>query len=90
MLSHQVFNQERTHDLFYGPRLFGSNSIDFPIFEKNTPKKAFAFVPDETKTFFVTNYPELVKFNGEKIKKAEIKSGDRILIGNTTLKLTLK
>ena len=78
------------HCLYYGPRFFGSASVDFPLFEKQAPKKAFVFIPGEMETFFVTDHPEIVRFNGKKIQKSKISSGDKILIGNTILKLTLK
>lgn len=76
--------------LSYGPRFFGSNSVDLPVLDKDSPKKAFALVPDKMETFFITNHPEIVHFNEEKIKKTKIKTGDQILIGNTILELTLK
>ena len=79
----------RRHYLSYGPRFFGSHSVDFPIFEKQAPKKAFVLVPSETKTSFVTNHPSIVRLNGKKIKKAGVKNGDKILIGDTVLKIKL-
>ena len=78
------------HYLSYGPRFFGSHSVDFPIFEKNAPKKAFAFVPDKSDILFVTSYPQFVQLNGKKVKKSSIKDGDQILMGNTILKINLK
>ena len=78
------------HYLTYGPRFFGCNSVDFPIFEKKAPKKAFALVPDKSDTFFVTSEPLLVQFNEQKTKRVRIQSGDKISIGNTILKINLK
>lgn len=80
----------RKHYISYGPRFFGSHSVDFPLFEKKAPKKAFALVPDKMKTFFVTSHPSLVRLNEKKIKKASIKDGDKILIGNTILQIGLE
>lgn len=78
------------HYLSYGPRFFGAHSVDLPILEKEAPKKAFAFMPDGSGTFFVTDHPKIVHFNGQEIKKTKIKTGDKILIKDTVLKLTLK
>lgn len=75
--------------LFYGPRFCGSASVDIPILEQEAPKRAFALIPDRMETLFVTKYPDVVKFNGMNIKKIKIKSGDRIIVGKTHLKLTL-
>ncbi len=76
--------------LSYGPRFIGSAFVDIPIFEKEAPKKAFAFVPYKTETFFVTEHPEIIKFNGKKIKKTTINDGDTVLMGSTNLQLNLK
>ena len=76
--------------LSYGPRFLGSAFVDIPIFEKEAPKKAFAFVPDKTETFFMTDHPEIIKFNGQNIKKTTIDDGDTILVGTTNLQLNLK
>ena len=78
------------HYLSYGPRFFGSRSVDFPVFEKKAPEKAFALVPGKANTLFVTNHPSVVHLNGKKIKKAHIKSGNKISIGSTILKIILK
>ena len=78
------------HYLSYGPRFFGSCSVDFPVFEKKAPEKAFALVPGKVNTFFITSHPSVVQLNRKKIKKANIKNGDRILIGSTILKVILK
>lgn len=80
----------KKHHLTYGPRFFGSRSVDFPLFEKKAPDKAFALVPEKLDTFFVTSQESVVRLNGKKIKKAVIKSGDRILIGNSILQIHLK
>ena len=78
------------YHLFYGPRFFGANSVDFPIFEKTAPREAFSIIPEDLKSFFITQEPELVRFNEEAIEKSQIKNGDKVFIGSTSLEFTLK
>ena len=74
----------------YGPRFFGSHSVDFPIFEKKSPNKAFALVPNKQNILFITEHKDIVRLNDKKIREASIKNGDRILIENSILKINLK
>lgn len=76
--------------LSYGPRFFGSESVDFPLFERSAPKKSFAVVPENETACFVTKEPEIVCFNGKKIKKSPIQDGDYVVIGDTKLKFFFK
>lgn len=76
--------------LSYGPRFFGSESVDFPLFEKTAPKKSFAIIPEESGPYFVTKEPELVCFNGEQVKKHKIQNGDKVVIGETQLQIFFK
>ena len=74
----------------YGPRFFGSESVDFPLFERSAPKKSFVVLPENNQARFVTKEPEIVCFNGKKIKKSLIQDGDYIVIGDTKLKFLFK
>lgn len=74
----------------YGPRFFGSNSVDFPIFENKAPKTAFTLVPNKAKTFFITKHPTLVRLNGKKINKASIQNKDKISIEGSMLQIIMK
>ena len=80
----------QSYYLSYGPRFFGSESVDFPLFEKTAPKKSFVITPEESGPYFITKEPELVCFNGEQIKKCKIKNGDKVLIGETQLQIFFK
>ncbi len=81
----------QTGQLFYGPRVFGSRSLDFPIFEKKAPAKAFALIPGpKGSAFFATKHPATVQLNGKKVKKAKIKDGDKISVRGSTLKINIK
>ena len=80
----------QSYYLSYGPRFFGSESVDFPLFEKTAPKQSFTIVPAESSSYFVTKEPELVCFNGQPIKKCKIKEGDKVRIGETQLEIFFK
>ena len=73
--------------LFYGPRVFGSASPDLPIFEKEAPDKAFAFVPSKKDIFFITDFPDLVFLNGKEIARSPLKDGDKISVGRAVLEI---
>jgi len=79
----------RRYQVSYGPRFFGSHSVDFPIFEKKSPKKAFILTSKNEKIIFKTEHPSNVRLNEKKLSQAEIKNGDKISIGDTTLKVTI-
>lgn len=76
--------------LSYGPRFFGSHSIDCHLFEETAPDKAFALIPKAQSAIFVTHYPSAVRFNGKNVEKVKIKTGDRISIGKTILEIRCK
>ena len=78
------------YSLFYGPRVFGSSSVDLPIFEREAPGKAFALVPGEKEVFFVTDFPDQVRLNGKETAKSALKDGDRVSVGKAVLEIRFK
>ncbi|MCY4321219.1 MAG: FHA domain-containing protein [Bdellovibrionaceae bacterium] len=78
------------YQLSYGPRFFGRQSVDCPIFDKKSPAKCFTLVPEDKDIIFITKHPDTVQLNKESIRKAVIKNGDQILIGDSLLEIRLK
>lgn len=77
------------YELSYGPRFFGSQSVDGPLLDQKAPEKAFALLPKKQDIVFTTNTPSVVRLKGEKIKQSPIKNGDKIFIGDSTLEIRL-
>ena len=80
----------QSYYISYGPRFFGSESVDFPLFEQTAPRKSFAIVPEESGPYFITKEPDLVCFNGKQIKRCKIKNGDKVRIGETQIQIFFK
>lgn len=76
--------------LLYGPRFFGSGSVEFPLFDESIPKKAFAFVPEGSKILFLSSHPEQVQLNNKQISQEELKDGDEISIEDNLFKVHLE
>lgn len=79
----------KEYKVYYGPRIFGKRSVDFPILDKKSPEKCFVLMPDKQKIIFKTSYPEQVKYNNKNLEKTKIQDGDQIFIGYSTLKIKL-
>ena len=75
--------------LAYGPRVFGSESVDGPLFDACAPRDAFSFQPADGEILFETDYPELIKLNGESVSQKAVKNGDIISFGDTQIKISL-
>jgi pSer/pThr/pTyr-binding forkhead associated (FHA) protein len=76
--------------LGYGPRWFGSQSMEFPIWDRRAPAQAFRLEPDEQGLCrFVTEHPETVHINGESQREAILKINDEIKIFQATLKVRI-
>ena len=80
----------QSYYLSYGPRFFGRHSVDCPVFDKKSPGKCFTLVPKEKEIFFITKYPNIVQLNKQKIEKAKINDGDKILVGDSLLEVKLR
>jgi len=77
----------REYRLDYGPRFFGRNSVDCPIFDKKSPKKAFALIPQKQAVLFKSSHPDQVQINRQNEEQCKLKSGDEIFVGDTILKI---
>lgn len=73
--------------LGYGPREFGSDTLDVELEETNAPPIAFEIAPTNVGVEFRTKYPKIVLFNDEAIEAQMIKDGDSIRIGQTLIKI---
>ena len=76
--------------LLYGPRFFGSGSVEFPLFDESVPKKAFAFVPEGQEILFLSSHPDQVRLNNQKVSKTQLKDGDEISIEDSLFKVNLE
>ena len=75
--------------LAYGPRCFGSESVDGPLFDAEAPKDSFSLLPLEGEILFETDYPEIIKLNGESAAQKAVKTGDIISFGSSQIKISL-
>ena len=76
--------------LGYGPREFGSQSLEFPLYEEGIPASAFTLVPSPQGITFTTNHPNKVFLNGQPHSSELIKSGDIIQVGQTSIEVNIK
>ena len=76
--------------LTYGPRFFGSESPDGPIFGDGVPSKAFTLIPKEEGVLFKTSYPNTVHLNEAEVSEQMIQDGDKISVGVVEIEVKLK
>lgn len=77
--------------LGFGPRQIGSASGDVFIPEKVAPAVAFELIPHHNgRALYRTAHPDEVLLNNEKKKSEEVKDGDQITIGNTTISIRFR
>ena len=79
-------NQE--YILAYGPRHFGSTSIDFPILDPQSPPHAFSLLASEGTIFFETPAPDRVQLNDKKLKKQALDQEGYVSIGDTKIHIS--
>ncbi len=73
--------------LGYGPREFGSDTLDVELEETTAPPIAFEIVPTNVGIEFRTKYPKIVLFNEAPIEAQMVKEGDSIRVGQTLIKI---
>ena len=71
----------------FGPRHFGSDTLDFEIFDPVCPPVGFTLIPTENGPQFETSYPKLVRYNNGHKDKVIVQQGDRIQLGQTVIEL---
>ena len=69
----------------YGPRSFGRNTPEFPIFEPDAPETSFSLTPSANGVVFKSFDTEKVLLNGRPTKSEVIKTGDEIEIMSTKI-----
>lgn len=73
--------------LGYGPRKVGAGSVDLPIFEADAPKICFEILPTPDGISFKTNYPDVVKLNGNSVEAEVLHVADVIKIHGTEIEV---
>lgn len=76
--------------LGFGPREFGSDTLDIELEETTAPPIAFEIVPTNVGIEFRTSYPKLVLFNEKSEESKMVKEGDSIRVGQTVIKIGFK
>lgn len=74
--------------LAYGPRSFGSESVDGPLFDAAALGDSFALLPAEGEILFETKHPEIIKLNGGAVSRKAVQSGDIISFGGAEIKIS--
>jgi len=73
--------------LGYGPRKIGARSLDLPIYESGAPDVCFEILPTPDGISFKTDYPELVKLNGQSVSAEILHIADIIKIQDTEIEV---
>lgn len=81
---------DETLTLGFGPRDFGSDNLDIELKEAISPATAFSISPSESGALLTTDFPRLVRVNGNTETTVELKDGDTIRIGTTLIQVVLK
>ncbi|MGI9548569.1 MAG: FHA domain-containing protein [Bdellovibrionales bacterium] len=85
------YMQGNTWVLAYGPRSFGSESPDCPLFGESVPGEAFTFIPQGNKEIlYETSYPHVVLINGKQLSEKIIEEGDVISLDSLEIKIQLE
>lgn len=75
--------------LGFGPRSFGSDTLDVELHDPLAPPVAFTLKPSPQGPLFQTPYPRLVRVNNQTIDTCVLKSGDRIAVGQSLIEVRL-
>lgn len=81
---------DQTYVLGYGPRSFGSESLDLELLDTAAPAEAFQLTPDPAGVRFSTSAPESVQLNNKPISSDLVKAGDRIYLGQTIIQINFE
>jgi pSer/pThr/pTyr-binding forkhead associated (FHA) protein len=73
--------------LGYGPRKFGSSSLDFELQDDFSPGHAFDIYQGTQGPELRTAHPQIVSVNGEHVEIVPLKSGDLITFGKTSIRV---
>jgi pSer/pThr/pTyr-binding forkhead associated (FHA) protein len=73
--------------LGFGPRNFGSEGLEFELFEPTTPDLAFKISPDDEGARFDTDHSTVVFLNEKPISTDILREGDQIRIGDSLIEV---
>ena len=73
--------------LGYGPRKFGSHSLDIELLDPHSPPMAFEILCDDGQAKFCTPFPKMVLLNNRSVSVATLKEGDQIRVGQTLIRV---
>ena len=78
--------------LEYGPRSFGSGSVDVPLLDEQIPDKAFRLIPSGSDIVLETERPDLLLCNGKELQESSfvLSGDDMISCGETKLRIRFK
>lgn len=71
----------------FGPRNFGSDTLDVELHDPLSPPLAFTINPTPDGPELVTQYPKLVRVNGKHDNRCLLVNGDRIQVGHTLIEI---
>ena len=71
----------------YGPRVIGSNSLEFKILWTQPLECTFELHPSLLGVIIKTQYPEMVRLNGHRVIAKELKDGDVVSINETHIQI---
>ncbi len=83
------YQVDQEWEIQYGPRTFGGEDLEFPIFEDDIPASCFEISQIKESFYFKTHHPEIVLLNNEKISENTLKNEDEIRIRDTVIKVSL-
>lgn len=73
--------------LGFGPRSFGSDTLDIDLHDPLSPPIAFTLTPSPDGPVFQTPYPKLVRLNKLVVASSTLKSGDLISVGQSLIEV---
>ena len=84
----QGVQSEKVILLGYGPRYFGSDTLDIELQDPTAPPQAFEILPDGLEARFINRDPSTVKLSNRSVSSELLKNGDRITFGQTIIEVT--
>jgi len=73
--------------LGFGPRHFGSDSLDIELHDPLSPPIAFILEPTPAGPQLRTQFPKLVRVNGQSNQEQQLQPGDKIQVGHTLIEV---
>ncbi len=83
----QGIQYDQEVQLAYGPRVFGSESLDVELLDPDSPTKAFEIIPTEKGPRFKNLAGASVQLNKKAVLAETLKAGDIISVGSTLIRV---